>query len=268
MTTSTRAGFALLSILALIAVLGPLLAGSPYAQGNLLTEALHAPSAAHWLGTDQFARDVLARFAWGARNSLGIAAIAVMVATAIGSLLGLLAGSTEGVVSGMLRRLIDVGLALPRVIVLLVLIAATGRLSTPVLAVVIGLTGWPGMARLVRGETLRLRHAPYVLAARALGARPARVLLRDIFPGTLAPMLVAATLGVADAILLEAGLSFLGLGLPLPEPSWGGMLLDAREYLGRAPWLLFFPAAGLVLATSTATLLGETLRRSLQPDSR
>lgn len=268
MTRATRFGIFLLATLAAVALLGPLLAGSPYLQANLLTDALRPPSAAHWLGTDQFARDVFARFAVGARNSLGIAGIAVLVAASLGSLIGLLAGSADGFVNSTLRRLIDVGLALPRVIVLLVLIAATGRLSTPALAVVIGLTGWPGMARLVRGETLRLRHAPYVVAARALGASPARVLLRDIFPGTLAPMLVAATLGVADAILLEAGLSFLGLGLPLPEPSWGGMLLDAREYLGQAPWLLFVPATGLVLATSAATLLGEALRRSLQPDSR
>ena len=264
----TRLGLLLLTAMVLFAVIGPLVAGSPYSQANLLRDALLPPSSAHWFGTDQFARDVLARLAWGARNSLAIAAIAVAVATALGSVIGLAAGSRDGVVGGTLRRIIDVGLALPRIIVLLVLIAATGRLSSVQLALVIGLTGWPGIARLVRGETLRLRTAAYVVAARALGARPLRVLLRDIFPGTLAPVLVAATLGIADAILLEAGLSFLGLGLSLPEPSWGGMLLEAREVISQAPWLLFFPGAALVTATSAATLLGDALRRTLQPDTR
>ncbi len=264
----TRLGLGLLVAMTLLAVVGPWIAGSPYSQPDLLRDALLPPSSAHWFGTDQFARDVFARLAWGARNSLAVAAIAVAVATTVGAMVGLAAGGRDGILGGMLRRLIDVGLALPRIIVLLVLIAAIGRLSTLQLAFVIGLTGWSGIARLVRGETLRLRHAPYVIAARALGARPARVLWRDIFPGTLAPVLVAATLGIADAILLEAGLSFIGLGLPLPEPSWGGMMLEAREVLGQAPWLLFFPAAALVAATSAATLLGDALRRTLQPDSR
>lgn len=268
MRAQTRLGFLLLTALLLLAVLGPLIAMSPYAQADLLQDALVSPSRAHWFGTDQFARDVFARVAWGARNSLAVAAIAVTIATILGATIGLAAGSRNGVLGGTFRRIIDVGLALPRIIVLLVLIAATGKLGVVPLAIVIGLTGWPGIARLVRGETLRLRHASYVVAARALGATRVRVLLREIFPGTLAPVLVAATLGVADAILLEAGLSFLGLGLPQPEPSWGGMMLEAREVLGRAPWLLYFPAATLVAATSAATLLGDALRRILQPDTR
>ena len=268
MRGQTRLGVFLLGTMLLLALLGPILTVSPYTQANLLRDALLPPSGSHWFGTDQFARDVFARLAWGARNSLAIAAIAVSVATAIGTMLGLVAGSRDAFLGGILRRVIDVGLALPRIIVLLVLIAATGKLSVVELAIVIGLTGWPGIARLVRGETLRLRHAPYVVAARALGATPARVLFRDIFPGTLAPVLVAATLGVADAILLEAGLSFIGLGLPQPEPSWGGMMLEARDVIAQAPWLLFFPAAALVMVTSAATLLGDALRRTLQPDTQ
>lgn len=268
MKATTRLGVVLLASMLVVAVLGPVIAASPYTQANLLRDALLPPSANHWFGTDQFARDVFARLAWGARNSLAIAAIAVSVATTLGALLGLLAGNSGALLGGILRRVIDVGLALPRIIVLLVLIAATGKLSVVQLAVVIGLTGWPGIARLVRGETLRLRHAPYVAAARALGSSPTRVIVREIFPGTLAPVLVAATLGIADAILLEAGLSFIGLGLPLPEPSWGGMMLEAKEVIGQAPWLLFFPAAALVAVTSAATLLGDALRRTLQPDTR
>lgn len=264
----TKLGFGLLAFLVLFALIGPLVAGSPYSQGNLLSESLLPPSHLHWLGTDQFARDVLARLALGARNSLFIATMAVAVATLLGSLIGLWSGGGDGLISRSVRRFIDIGLALPRIVVLLVLIAATGRLSNLQLALVIGVTGWPGMARLVRGETLRLRRAPYVLAGEALGATPLRLMLREVFPGTLGPVVVAATLGVADAILLEAGLSFIGLGLPLPEPSWGGMMLDAREAIGRAPWLLFFPALALVSATSAATLLGDALRRTLQPDTQ
>lgn len=268
MSNPIRLGLALLATLVLFAVFGPWFTVDPALQGDLLQGALLRPSAAHWFGTDQFARDILARLAWGGRNSLLIAAIAITVATALGSVVGLTAGSRDGIFGGMARRVIDIGLALPRIIVLLVLIAATGPLSTVQLAVIIGITGWPGIARLVRGETLRLRSAPYVVAARALGATPRRVVWREVFPGTLPPVLVAAALGVADAILLEAGLSFLGLGLPVPAPSWGGMLFEARDVIGRAPWLLFFPAAALVMATSAATLIGDALRRTLQPDTR
>ncbi|MES2304167.1 MAG: ABC transporter permease [Gemmatimonadota bacterium] len=268
MNNSLRLGLGLLAALLLFVVVAPWMAVDPALQPDLAHGALIAPNAAHWFGTDAFSRDVLSRLAWGGRNSLLIAAIAISVAVGIGSLLGLAAGSADGIAAGFWRRLIDIGLALPRIIVLLVLLAATGALSTMQLAMMIGITGWPGIARLVRGETLRLRHAPWVEAARALGDTPARILWREIFPATLPPVLVAATLGVADAILLEAGLSFIGLGLPVPAPSWGGMLFEARDVIGQAPWLLFFPAAALVAATSAATLIGEALRRSLQPDSR
>lgn len=268
MSSALRWGLGLLAALVLFTVIAPWFAVDPAMQFDLANGALLAPSSAHWLGTDQFSRDVLSRLATGGRNSLLIALVAITVATTLGSAVGLAAGSGDGILSSMWRRLIDVGLALPRIIVLLVLLAATGSLSTVQLALVIGITGWPGIARLVRGETLRLRHAPWVDAARALGETPRRILWREIFPATLPPVLVAATLGVADAILLEAGLSFIGLGLPVPAPSWGGMLYEAREVIGRAPWLLFFPAAALVAVTSATTLIGEALRRTLQPDSR
>lgn len=268
MSGRMKAGLALLALLLLLAIAGPWIATDPNAQPDPLRGALLLPSAAHWLGTDALSRDLFARLAWGARSSLLVAFVAVAVAGSLGSLIGLLAASARGVLAALAHRLIDLGLALPRLVLLLVLLAAVGRLPALLFGVVVGVTGWASIARLVRGEALRLRHEPYVAAARALGQAPWHTALRHVFPGTLPPVLVASTLGVADAILLEAGLSFVGLGVPAPAPTWGGMVFDAYGYLSTAPWLLFVPAAALVAATSAATLLGDALRRSLQPDRR
>jgi peptide/nickel transport system permease protein len=263
-----RLGLALLVGLLVLAILVPFVAQDPNLQPALADGTLKAPSAAHWLGTDQLSRDVFSRLAHGARASLTVASIAVSVAALLGMLIGVTAGMAGPLLAGMLRRLIDIGLAVPRVVVLLVLLTMAGTLPLPLFALVLGLTGWPPLARMVRGETLRLRHAPFVEAAHALGADPRRIALRDILPGAIPPLLVATTLGTADAILLEAGLSFLGLGMQPPASTWGGMLLEARDYLGTAPWLLLAPGLALVLATATATLLGDALRRSLNPDHR
>lgn len=268
MTRLARVGLAILTLLAAFAIVGPWIAGDPNAQPDPVNGSLLLPSPAHLLGTDQLSRDIFARLASGARISLAVAAIAVSVAAVFGSALGLAAGAAPGLAGRLLQRLIDLGLALPRIIVLLVVLAALGRMHYVLLGVVLGATGWPAVARLVRGETLRLRHAQYVAAARALGAPSARVLWYEIFPGTLPAVLVASTLGLADAILLEAGLSFIGVGIRPPEASWGGMLYEARDYIGSAPWLVFIPCLALVAATSAATLLGDALRRSLQPETR
>lgn len=267
MSGRMKTGLALLAALLLLAIAGPWIAPDPNAQPDPLNGALLLPSAAHWLGTDALSRDLFARLAWGARSSLAIAGVAVVVAAGLGSLVGLLAAG-DGALAAACRRLVDLGLALPRLVVLLVLLATVGRLPPLLFGAVVGATGWAAIARLVRGEALRLRHETYVTAARALGEAPWRIALRHIFPGTLPPVLVASTLGVADAILLEAGLSFIGLGVPAPRPTWGGMVFDAYGYLAAAPWLLFVPAAALVAATSAATLLGDALRSSLQPDRR
>lgn len=268
MTMQRRLGIVLLLALIALGVIGPIVAGDPNAQPDPLNGAFLLPSAAHWLGTDQLSRDILARLAFGARVSLAIAAIAVTVAAVIGSAVGLAAGSGAGIIGRSLQRLINLGLALPRIIVLLVVLAAVGRIPPALLGVVLGLTGWPAVARLVRGEALRLANAPFVAAAQALGASRARMMLREIFPGTIPAVLVATTLGVADAILLEAGLSFIGVGVRAPEPSLGGMILEARDHLANAPWLMLAPCLALVIATSAATLLGDALRRSLQPDTQ
>lgn len=268
MSRQLKLALGLVAALALLAIVGPFVTVDPDLQADLVNGTLQAPSLHHLLGTDGYSRDVLARLAHGARISLLIALIAVGISALLGTLVGLAAGAADGVAGGLLRRFIDLGLSIPRLVVLLVLLSALGIIPTWLFAVVLGATGWPAMARLVRGETLRLRHAPFVVASRALGARESRVLLRDILPGALPPLLIAATLGVSDAILLEAGLSFMGLGTAAPAATWGGMLLESRTVMTVAPWMMLAPAVALVAATSTATLLGDDLRRRLQPDAK
>lgn len=260
---SKHLALGLVGMLAVLAIAGPWFTPDPFAAG-LDGASLTAPSWQHLLGTDQFGRDVLARLAHGARLSLGIAALAIGIAACLGLLMGVVAGGTHGPVAALLSRVIDLALALPRVVVLLVLVAVLGALGPIGLGLVLGITGWPAIARLARGEAMRLRHAAYVTAAHALGASPLRRLLREILPGTVPAAVVAATLGVADVLLLEAGLSFLGIGIRPPTPTWGGMLLEAQPYLASAPWLLLAPAAALVAATAAATLGGDALQTSLR----
>lgn len=267
MTRFGKAGLVALVALALFAIVGPWMAGDPNSL-DLAGGPLLGPSGAHWFGTDQLGRDVFARLAVGARISLVVATLAVAVAAAAGIAFGVAAATLPGIAGRTVERAIDLGLALPRLIVLLVVLAALGRVHYALLGVILGATGWPAVARLVRGEALRLDHAQHVSAARALGSPPVRVVWHEILPGTLPAVLVASTLGLADAILLEAGLSFIGVGVRPPDASWGGMLYEARDYIGTAPWLVFVPCVALVAATSAATLLGDALRRSLQPETR
>jgi peptide/nickel transport system permease protein len=262
MSSSRRIGFALALVIALLAMLGPFLSPNAF---DALGAPLAAPSRAHWFGTDPFGRDVFARLAHGARISLLVATLAIVIGGTIGICLGVLAGGRSGWMARVLSRFIDLALALPRVVVLLVLVTVTGTLGPFSLGLVLGATGWPAIARLARGEALRLAHAQHVAAATALGASPLRVLWHEILPGTLPAALVALTLGVADVLLLEAGLSFLGIGIRPPAPTWGGMILESQSYLANAPWLLIAPSAALVAATAAATLLGDALRRRLQP---
>jgi peptide/nickel transport system permease protein len=265
--TSRRLGLLFAALIIALAAIGPWLLPDPISAGSDGLR-LTPPSLHHWLGTDPFGRDVLARLAHGARLSLAVASLAIGLALAVGIALGVAAGGLGGSAARWLSRGIDLVLTLPRIVLLLVLVAVTGPLGPVALGAVLGLTGWPAIARLTRGEAQRLRHAPHVLAATAIGATTTRRLWGDIFPGTLGPALVAATLGVADVLLLEAGLSFLGIGIQPPTPTWGGMILEAQPYLATAPWLLLAPGAALVTATAAATLLGEALRARLQPAVR
>jgi peptide/nickel transport system permease protein len=223
------------------------------------------PGTDHLLGTDQLGRDILSRTVSGARVSLAVGLFAVAVAMTLGTAVGLAAGYFGGLVDTVLMRFVDAALAVPRLFILLLLVLVWDRIPLPLLILVIGATGWFGTSRLVRGETIRLRHEPFVLAAEALGATPLRVIVRHLLPNVAGPVIVAATLGLGDVILLEAGLSFLGLGVQPPTPSWGGMILDARPIIATAPWAALFPGLAIMLTVLAANLIGEALQSALDP---
>lgn len=263
-----RSGVILLGIIALAAVLAGRFLPDPNAQPDPLHLALLAPGAGHWLGTDQLSRDVLARVAAGARVSLVVALLAVAVSVALGAGAGLVAGYVGGAVDAMLMRLVDGALAIPRLFYLLLAAAAWDRMPIAAFILLLGLTGWFATSRLVRGEVLRLRHEAFVEAAEAMGASRPRVILRHLLPNAAGPLLVAATLAVGDVILLEAGLSFLGIGIRPPTASWGGMILEGKDVLAVAPWVSFAPGIAIVITVLAVNLVGESIRTSLDPRTR
>ncbi|MGK7313144.1 MAG: oligopeptide ABC transporter permease [Candidatus Longimicrobiales bacterium M2_2A_002] len=251
--------------LAVVAVLAPLFAPyDPIAQGDLTTQAYLSPSWEHWLGTDQFGRDMLSRIIYGARISLTIGFVAVALAIVVGSLLGAVAGYLGGAIDSVIMRFTDMVMAFPR-LVLLILIIAVFQPSVTLIILVLGLTQWPGTARLVRGEVLSLREQEYVEAARALGFGRARIILRHLLPNVMAPVIVAATLGIGNTIVLEAGLSFLGMGVQPPTPSWGTLVADGRQNLIGAWWVATFPGLAIVLTVLAFNLVGDGLRDALDP---
>ena len=249
----------------LFALLGPLVLPDPAAQPDIVRGALLPPSAMHPFGTDQLSRDVLARIASGARVSLAVAVVAVALAITVGAAVGVTAGYAGGLVDSVLMRAVDGAMAIPRLFVLLLLVALWERIPLPALMLAIGATGWFGTSRLVRAEVLRLREAEFVRAAEALGARSVRVMFGHLLPNTLAPLTVAATLGVGDVILIEAGLSFLGLGVQPPTPSWGGMILEGKDVLTVAPWVSGLPGLAIIATVLSVNLFGEALRRAAEP---
>ena len=252
----------------LVALLTPFLAPyDPAAQGSLVLERLTAPSAAHPLGTDHFARDVLSRLLHGARVSLSIGFIAVGISVTIGTLLGAVSGYFGGFLDTVVMRLVDMVISFPQ-LVLLITIIAVFEPSIFLIIAVLGLTQWTGTTRLVRGEVLTLREREYVQAARALGFSRARIILRHLIPNTLAPVIVAATLGIGNTIVLEAGLSFLGLGVQPPTASWGTMVADGRNNLLGAWWVSTFPGLAIVLTVLSFNLVGDGLRDALDPRLR
>jgi peptide/nickel transport system permease protein len=261
-----RTGAVLLLVMTFAAVVGPWFLPDPLAQPDILQGTL-PPGPGHPFGTDQLNRDVLARVVAGARVSLSVAFLAVILSATLGAAVGLLAGYWGGAVDSALMRLVDGALAIPRLFILLLVLAVWERVPLAALVLLIGATGWFATSRLVRAEVLRLREEGYVRAAEALGARRVHVILRHLLPNAAGPLLVAATLAIGDVILLEAGLSFLGLGVQPPTPSWGGMVLDSREVLVSAPWVSFFPGLAIVITVLSANLFGEALRDAVDPRS-
>jgi peptide/nickel transport system permease protein len=261
-----RVGAILLLVITLSAVVGPWFLPDPLAQPDILAGSL-PPGLGHPFGTDQLNRDVLARVVTGARVSLSVALLAVGLSVTIGAAVGLVSGYWGGVVDAGLMRLVDGALAIPRLFILLLVLATMERVPLPALIVLIGATGWFATSRLVRAEVLRIREETYVRAAEALGARRRHIILRHLLPNTMGPLLVAATLGVGDVILLEAGLSFLGLGVQPPTPSWGSMVLDSKEVLISAPWEGIFPGLAIVITVLSANLVGDALRETIDPRS-
>lgn len=264
-TPRGRAGASFLAFLVLLALVGPLLLPDPFRQFDLIELANAPPSADHPFGTDQLSRDVLSRVVSGARVSLAVAAIAVALSVTLGAGVGLVAGYWGGAVDATLMRLVDGALAVPRLFLLLLVLAVPERVPLLALILLIGTTGWFATSRLVRAEVLRLREETFVHAAEALGASRRRIMFRHLLVNAAGPLLVAATLGVGDVILLEAGLSFLGLGVHPPIPSWGGMILDARPVLETAPWVGIFPGIAITLTVLATNLVGDALSDTLDP---
>ena len=262
-------GLSVLGLAGLIALLAPVLAGDPIRQGDIVATRFLSPltidvhGGFHLLGTDRFGRDVWARLVYGARVSLSVGSLAVLVSVLIGVAIGAAAGYWRGWAATVLLGFTDFALALPRV-VLLLLLASLWQPSAVLVVMVLGLTGWMTIARLVNGEVRGLAARPFVESAIGLGAPGLRVLLRHVLPNALTPVIVAAALGLGNAIMLEAGLSFLGLGVQPPTPSWGNLIASGRDTLVNAPWVATAPGIALVLVVLAATLLGDAVRDRLQ----
>jgi peptide/nickel transport system permease protein len=256
---SLLAGGLLVVLVALAAVLGPgLVGGDPFRMD--LARSLAAPAPGHWLGCDVLGRDLLARLVAGARLSLGVATAVVGFSLLFGSIAGGLAGVLGAAADAAIMRLVDVLLAFPGFLLALGLVAVLGP-GLPQLVVALTAMGWTGYARLVRGELLSLREREYVVAARALGARTGRLLFVHLLPALLGPLMVQASFGFGGIIVAEAGLSFLGLGVPPPAPSWGSLLDSGRAFLLVAPRLSTAPALAIGLSVLGFNLLGDGLAR-------
>jgi peptide/nickel transport system permease protein len=271
-TRTARAALALLVLLAAGAAFVPALAAAdPLAIGDVIATRLLPPWSTdaaghfHLLGTDRFGRDLFVRMMLAARVSLAVGVAGSVLSGVIGTALGALAGWRGGWTERVTLWGADVLLAVPR-LVLLVVCAALWKPGTATVVAVLVATGWMGVARLVRGEVLGVRALPYVDAATALGVAPLRILWRHVLPNALGPAIVATTLGVGNAILLESGLSFLGLGIQPPRPSWGNMIAGGRELIVSAPWVALSPGLALVLTVLACTLLGDALRDRLAGD--
>lgn len=263
-----RARIAVLVLAAVVGagVLAPLLAPhDPIAQLDIVRLQSRPPSLAHPLGTDPYSRDVLSRLVYGARISLAIALIAVSLSMTLGILVGALAGFAGGAIDAILMRLVDAALSIPRLLLLIAVVALWGDVSIVALTLLLAGTGWFAVSRLVRAETLVVRERDFVVAARALGTSPGRILVRHVLPNVAGPGLVAATLAIGNVILLEAGLSYLGIGVRPPTASWGGLIQDGAERVSDLWWLTLFPGLAILITVFACNALGDALREALDP---
>jgi len=250
-------------LLIIVAALAPFL--SPYDPTSIdVHHVLSPPSMKHPLGTDELGRDLLSRIIWGSRISLKVGFVAVGISVLIGIVIGALAGFYGGLIDATLMRFVDIMLAFPTFFLILAVISILEQNIFPIM-VVIGITSWMDVARLVRAEFLSLKEKDFVSAARAIGASDKRLMFKHILPNALSPVFVAATFGVAGAILIESGLSFLGLGVQPPDPSWGNILTAGKDNIEVAWWLSFFPGFAILITVLSYNLVGEGLRDALDP---
>jgi peptide/nickel transport system permease protein len=258
---SSRIALVILAAIVLIGALAPMIAPyDPAAQPDIVALKSLPPSLSHPFGTDPYSRDVLSRVIYGARLSLTIGLLATLVSLTLGVFYGAVAGYAGGLADGIMMRLLDALLAIPRLLLLLGILVAWPQFSVGALILFLGLTGWFGLSRIVRGQVLALKHAEFVTAAQALGATRGRILIRHLLPNLISPIVVAATLGVAHVIVLEAGLSYLGIGVPQPLASWGNIILDGADQVATLWWMSLFPGLFMVLTVMTLNVLGESLR--------
>ena len=263
-----RVRTALIAVVALVALaaFAPFLSPwSPSAQPDIVGLRLHAPMRGHPFGTDPFSRDVLSRVLYGARVSLSIAVLAALLSSTVGLAYGLVSGWVGGRTDAVMMRIVDALLAIPRVLLLLAVLALWSPVPVVTLVLVLAATGWFGVSRLVRAEVLSVRERDFVTSARALGAGDARIVFRHLLPNVLAPVTVAATLGVANLVGLEAGLSYLGIGVREPTPSWGSMIQAGTDAFAVHWWMVVFPGLAIVATVLAFNALGDALRDALTP---
>lgn len=261
MNKSLLVGSLIISIFSIIAILAPLISlydPSQIDSHNLLIP----PSKKHLLGTDSLGRDLLSRIIYGARISLSIGLIAVGIATIIGLILGSIAGFYGGIIDTLIMRFVDIMLCFPTFFLILAVVAILGP-SIFNIMIIIGLTSWMGPSRLIRSEILSLKEREFIQAERAIGASNFRIISRHLIPNAIGPVLVSATLGIAGAILLESGLSFLGLGVQPPVPSWGNILIESKSTLGVAWWITVFPGLAILITILGFNLIAEGLKKIL-----
>jgi peptide/nickel transport system permease protein len=264
--TSARVALVILATLYLAALLAPLIA--PYncsRQIDIVGMKNHAPTFVNLFGTDRFSRDVFSRVLCGARVSLSVATLAVLVSAVVGTLYGLIAAVAGGWVDTVLMRLLDAMLSIPRVLLLIAVLALWSPVPLPMLILLLGLTGWFEVSRLVRAEALTVREREFIVAARSLGASGRRITFRHVLPNVLQPVIVTATLGIANVIVLEAGLSFIGIGVREPSASWGTMFHEGTEAFVGTWWTALFPGIAIVATVLCFNILGDALRALLDP---